>query len=138
MCSFLEERGYKRKYVEEQIDRARRTSRGEALTEKRRKENARVPFVITYHPGLPNIGSLLRDLHPVLKRSKRCKKDFPGVPMVAFRKPKSLAQYLVCARFTNVPKEKINGTLECTSKNCQICNFLYLGDTFCSNSNGKN
>jgi len=114
VCSFLEEREYKRKYVEEQIDRARRTSRGEALTEKWRKENTRVPFVVTYHPGLPNIGSLLRDLHPVLKTSKRCKKDFPEVPMVAFRKPESLAQCLVCTRFTNVPKEKINGTSACT------------------------
>ena len=76
-------------------------------------------------------------LHPVLHSSTRCKEAIPQVPMVAYRKPKSLAQYLVRARFTNAPNEKINGTLKCTSKNCQICNFLCLGDTFCSNKNGK-
>ena len=137
LCKFLEERGYKKKYVEEQIDRARRSSRDEVLAERPRKENTRVPFVVTYHPGLPHIGGLLQKLHPVLHSSTRCKEAIPQVPMVAYRKPKSLAQYLVRARFTNAPKENINGTLKCTSRNCQICNFLCLGDTFCSNKNGK-
>ena len=137
LCKFLEERGYKKKYVEEQIDRARRSSRDEVLAERPRKENTRVPFVVTYHPGLPHIGGLLQKLHPVLHSSTRCKEAIPQVLMVAYRKPKSLAQYLVRARFTNAPKENINGTLKCTSRNCQICNFLCLGDTFCSNKNGK-
>ena len=34
------------------------------------------------------------------------------------RKPKSLGQYLVRAHFTNTLKERIDGTLKCTSKNC--------------------
>ena len=53
------------------------------------------------------------------------------------RKPKSLGKYLVRAHFTNTPKERIDGTLKCTSKNCSICKFLYLGNTFCSSKNGK-
>ena len=137
LCTFLEERGYKKKLVEEQIDRARKTLRDEALAEKPRKENTRVPFVVTYHPGLPHIGGLLQKLHPVLHSSLKCKEAIPQVPMVAYRKPKSLAQYLVRARFTNTPKEKIDGTLKCSSKNCQICIFLCLGNTFRSNKNGK-
>ena len=125
---FLEERGYKKKYVEEQIDRARKTSR---------KENNRVPFLVLYHPGLPHIRGLLQKLHPVLHSSIRCKEAIPQVPTVAYRKSKSLAQYLVRAPFTNTPKERIDGTLKCTSKNCQICKFLCLGNTFCSSKNGK-
>ena len=39
LCTFLEERGYKKKYVEEQIDRARKTLRDEALAEKPRREH---------------------------------------------------------------------------------------------------
>ena len=124
LCTYLEERGYKRKYVVEQIDRARRTAREEALAEKSKKENTRIPFAVTYHPGLPNIGGVLRNLHPVLQLSRRCKEAIPEVPMVAFKKPKSLAQYLVRARFTEAPKEKAKGTSKCSSKNCQICDYL--------------
>ena len=64
-----------------------------------------------------------------------CKEAIPEVPMVAFRKPKNLAQYLVRARFTEAPKEKAAGTSNCSSKSCQICN--YVGNTFCNKRNGK-
>ena len=67
-----------------------------------------------------------------------CKEAIPEVPMVGFRKPENLAQYLVrSARFTEAPKEKAAGTLNCSSKSCQICNYFYVGNTFCSKRNGK-
>lgn len=89
LCSFLIERGYKKNFVQEQVDMARKTSRNETLRDKQKKENNRIPFTVTFHPGLPNIGGLLRDLHPVLHSSKRRKSAIKEVPMVAFRKPKS-------------------------------------------------
>jgi len=68
-CSFLQERGYKRKYVEEEIDWARRIPTDKALTEKRKKENVRFPFVATYH-SLSSVGELgkaarSRPIHPL-------------------------------------------------------------------------
>ena len=66
-----------------------------------------------------------------------CKEAIPEVPMVAFRKPENLAQYLVRARFTEAPKEKAAGTSNCSSKSCQICNYFYVGNTFCNKRNGK-
>ena len=88
-CSFLVERGYKKNFVQQQVDRARQTPRNEALRDKLKEENNRIPFTVTYHPGLPNIGRFLRDLQPVLHSSNRCKNAIKEVPMVAFRKPKS-------------------------------------------------
>ena len=74
----------------------------EALTEKKKEKEKRQD----YHPDLLNIGGLLRDLHPVLRLSKRCR----------FRKSlrwrsesQSLAQELARVRFTNAPKHKANG-----------------------------
>ena len=67
------ERGYGRNFVEQQVDRARRIPRNKALREKPKKDNNRIPFTVTYHPGLPNIGGLLRELQPVLHSSIRCK-----------------------------------------------------------------
>ena len=92
---------------------------------------------MTYHPGLPNIGRFLRDLQPVLHSSNRCKNAIKEVPMVAFRKPKSLSDYLVRARFTSCPKDEVKGTWKCNSNRCQICTFLCLGRVFQSNKTGK-
>ena len=49
--------------------------------------NNRIPFVVTYHPGLPNIGSILRELHPFLHYSERRKQAIRDVPMMAFHRP---------------------------------------------------
>ena len=67
LCSFLEERGSEKNVIQQQVDRARQTPRDEALRDKPRKENTRIPFTVTYYPGLPNIGGMLRNLHPVHK-----------------------------------------------------------------------
>ena len=119
------------------MDRARQTPRNEALRDKLKVENNRIPFTVIYHPGLPNIGRFLRDLQPILHSSNRCKNAIKEVPMVAFRKPKSLSDYLVRARFTSGPKDEVKGTWKCNSNRCQICNFLCLGRVFQSNKTGK-
>ena len=59
------------------------------------------------------------------------------VPMVAFRRPKCLSDYLVRAKFRRAAKEEITGTSRCGRNRCQICNFLCVGRTFCSKTNGK-
>ena len=130
LCGFLVERGYGRNFVEQQVDRARRIPRNEALRENPKKDNNRIPFTVTYHPGLPNIGGLLRELQPVLHSSIRCKDAIKEFPMVAFRKPKSLSEYLVRAGFRSGSKDVVKGTSKCNSNRCQICNFLCLGRVF--------
>ena len=59
---FLVNRGYQDKFVQYQIDRARMLDREELLVPRPRTTNKRLPFVVTYHPGLPNIGGILREL----------------------------------------------------------------------------
>ena len=128
---------FRRKGIQEEV--CGRTNRSSKENVERRSFSRKTEK--TKHPGSvcgdlpswsPHIGGLLQKLHPVFHSSMRCKEAIPQVPMVAYRKPKSLAQYLVRARFTNTLKERIDGTLKCTSKNCQICKFLCLGNTFCS------
>ena len=57
--------------------------------------------------------------------------------MVAFRKPESLSEYLVRARFTSGSKEEVKGTDKCNSNRCQICYFLCLGRIFRNNKTGR-
>ena len=106
------------------MDKARRISRTEALRDKHRERNERVPFVVMYHPELPNIGQILRDLHPMMQSSERCHRAVSNVPMLAFRRPKSLADYLERARMKEEPGAEGEkwGTNKCGTRRCEVCN----------------
>jgi len=88
LCNCLVCRGYNRDFVEKEIERARRIPRVDTLSNKQSAGNERIPFVVTFHPVLPNIGEILRRLHPTLQSSSRCREAVGGVPMVTFRRPK--------------------------------------------------
>ena len=135
---FLVHRGYQEKFVRDQIQRARVLDRNELLVPKRQTINKRTPFVVTYHPGLPNIGGILRELHPLLHMSERCKQAVRDVPMMAFRRPKSLRDHLVCAtlRPLECNKEGSRGTHNCASSRCEVCKYLTVGESFASHTTG--
>ena len=57
--------------------------------------------------------------------------------MVAFRKPKSLSDYLVSACFMSGSNQEVKRTHQCNSNRCQICNFLSLGRSFHSHITSK-
>ena len=131
LSKFLVVRGYQKRFVREQIWKASSKTREEALTPTSQKTTTRVPMVVTYHPNLPNIGYILRELQPLLHCWDKCKKAVKEVPMVAFRRPKSLRDYLVHAKLrdTNLadsPKE----TVRCGDRRCQVCKHLKIGDSF--------
>ena len=138
LSKFLVARGYQKRFVREQIRKARSKTREEALTPASQKTTTRVPMVVTYHPNLPNIGYMLRELQPLLHCSDKCKKAVKEVPMVAFRRPKSLRDYLVHAklRATNL-EERPKGTVKCGDRRCQVCKHLKIGDSFTSKRTGK-
>ena len=58
--------------------------------------------------------------------------------MVAFRRPKSLKDYLVRAKINNSSsRESFRGVRKCKDKRCGVCNFLKLGKCFHSSVTGK-
>ena len=84
LTDFLVARGYKRRYVKQQIHRARSVARHEALTPRPYERKDRIPMTLTtYHPSLPNIGGILRELQPPLHCSEKCKKAIRDFPMMA-------------------------------------------------------
>ena len=82
--NILVERGYKEHFVKQQIQNAKFKTREEALTPRQQNTNSRVPMVVTYHPSLPNIGAMLKELQPLLHCSEKCRKAVKEMPMVAF------------------------------------------------------
>lgn len=95
LCNYLVKRGYKKDHVEREIDRGRRIPRADTLRDKQPANNRPIAFVVTFHQALPNIGEILHRLHPVLNSSRRCQSAITQVPIVAFRRPKSLKDILV-------------------------------------------
>lgn len=139
LAKYLVERGYKEHFVKQQIQNAQSKTREEALTPRQQNTNSRVPMVVTYHPSLPNIGAMLKELQPLLHCSEKCRKAVKEMPMVAFRRPKSLRDYLVHAKLRSTRAEETpgnRGTHKCSSNRCDVCNYLVEGDRFSSNVTG--
>ena len=110
--------------------RARALDREELFRPRQGTTKKRVPFVVTYHPGLPNIRGILKELHPLLHFSNRSKQAIQDLPMIAFCRPKSLNGYLVRAKLPLIDQDT-QGTREthkCASSRCDVCNYLIVGD----------
>ena len=111
----------------------------ETLAPRPRNATNRVPMVVTYHLTLPNIGSIVRELQPLLHRSEKCNKAIKDVPFMAFRRPKSLGDYLVHAKLR--PSTRLErsskGTVVCGNRRCQVCKYLEPGERFTSYRTGK-
>ena len=134
----LVNRGYNEPFVRGQIHRARMLNRNELFAPRQGTTRKRVPFVVTYHPVLPNIGGIFKELHPPLSLSNRCKQAIQDLPMMAFRRPKSLKEYLVRAKLRPLDQDKegTRGTHKCASRRCDVCNYLIVGDRFSNHTTG--
>ena len=132
-------RGYKRRFIQEQISRAKQTLRNEALKEQKQASkdtSDQVPFTITYNPALPNIQDILRKKQPILHSTERLKNIFKEVPVVAFRRSPNLRSYVAS---TNKTPKLPAGTFRCGSKHgCLNCPFTENGRTSYTFTNGKN
>ena len=90
--------------VDKQVLEAMRISRDEALMEHddRGNKNDRDVFVTNYHPALSEkLLKIFRDAHSVLTRREDHQNVFPKVPMISYRRAKSLQDVLVRAMVKN-------------------------------------
>ena len=94
--------------------------------------------MVTYHPGLPNIGGILRELHSLLHISNRRKQAIQDLLMMVFFRPKSLGDYLVRVKLRPLDREieGTRGTHKCASSRCDVFNYLIVGDRFSSHGTG--
>ena len=92
----------------------------------------RVPFITTFNPSLPHISNIIKKHHHLLHSSDRCKKVFPNLPVVAFRRSPNLRDLLVSAKLssnsTNPHPQLPSGSYRC-GKNCATCPYISDGLT---------
>ena len=121
--SWLLNRGYNDRLVREKILIARRQSRDDLLYREKPARKSKLVFNITYHPSFNRLSAVLRKIQIILACDKEHQNVFPDIPILGFRKGKSLKDMLVRAK---VPKSaNIEGTSEgCQGKRCGVCPFI--------------
>ena len=86
----------------------------------------------TFNPSLPNISNIIKKHYNLLLSSDRCKKAFPHLPVVAFRRSNNLRDLLVTAKLssksTNPHPQLPSGSFRC-GKNCATCPYISDGFT---------
>ena len=111
LLSHLTKRGYKDRFVKEQILRAKQIPRSETLQEHNHdkdKSNTPVPFTITYNPALPNIQEILHRKQPILNSTDRLQKIFKDKPFITYRRSPNLKN-------NNTTPKLTSGTCRCNS-----------------------
>ena len=137
---WLIDRGYPERLIKEQIDRARLEDRDGLLDRVfTRNKNDRDVLVLSYHPCLSKkVHSIIKNAHPILQNDEEHRKVFSEIPMVSYRRAKSLSDILVRAK---VPKEQVPSDWGCRGCNgrsdCKVCQAITDNTHFASNVTGQ-
>lgn len=95
--------GYSNKEVKDQLAKVDKFNRSDLLNYRKiNKKCNRVPFVLNYSRGLPNIHQILKKRQKILENSDRLKLAFHNTPIVAFRRDKNLKDILVHKKHNNL------------------------------------
>ena len=70
-----------------------------------------LPLVITYHPLLKSVGTILYKHLYLLHMDEEVKKVFPVAPIVSFRSPRILSSYLKRAKLYPLQMSQLNSNI---------------------------
>ena len=127
---WLRERGYSDKLVRQQILKARTHKRKDLLNNMKDKRNDyQLVFNITYHPNFSKLKGTMSFLHLLLTPDQEHQKVFHKVPIIGFRRVKSLKDILVRAKVP--PLQKNEGFCgPCKKPRCEICKHMVSTNSF--------
>ena len=131
---WLKDRGYSDKLVRSQILKARKVKRMDLLDKTRIiNKDKKLVLNITYNPAFSKLKNIMSGIHILLTPDKEHSKVFNTLPIVGFRRAKSLKDILVRAKIPS--KEKREGFCgPCNRPRCQICKRVKKTNTFRSTS----
>ena len=96
---------------------------------KDKRNDYKLVFNITYHPNFSNLKDTMLFLHLLLTPDQEHQQLFDKVPIIGFRRAKSLKDILVRAK---VPPVQRNEGLcwPCKKSRCEICEHIVSNDSF--------
>ena len=130
--SWLMKRDYNSKMVRNQILRARKFKREELLDREHvKKDHPNLILNITYHPAFSEIKNILKSIHILLTPNQEHDNVFQSIPVVGFKRAKSLKDILVRARLPAIQPYQ-GSSVGCGGKRCDVCNYICNTKEFCS------
>lgn len=122
LTNYLLKRGYQLNNINDAYISAKNTSRNQLLTENIRTEkDAQSIFVCTWHPKLRKLPSILKNNYHLLSNDTKLAKIFKNEPTVAYRRKKTLGNFLVKTDIS-LPKHEQSTTSACGK--CKFCPFI--------------
>ncbi|XP_068711498.1 uncharacterized protein [Montipora foliosa] len=98
----LLERGYPKSFAEDILTEIKFSMRNTPLQNKPKTSKKIIPFVTTFNPATPNLKKILIKHWHLIAGNHNLARIFKNPPMVAYRKDKSLKDYLVRARIPSL------------------------------------
>ena len=87
-----------------------------------------MPLVVTYHPLLKSLSSIVNNNIYLLHMDQEVKRTFTQQPMVSDRSARQLSSYLVRGKLYRI--ERKVGWCKCKSKRCEVCKNVLETNTF--------
>ena len=122
--NFMVLRGHNRRKVRVSINRALYPS----VIPRPVRSTTCPPMIVTFHPALPNIKSLIRELHPILSSSPRLRDIFPDPFMLSFKRPTNIRDKLIRAKLSPITDGNDSNVHSCgpcqNDVRCQLCAII--------------
>ena len=119
-------RGYHPKIIQDAFERVKKIKRANALEKVSKSKERKTPLIITYHPAMPPISSIMKKHWKVMiEDDPRMKRFHPNPPIVAYKRSKNLRDILIRAKINTKRKSqrKINGFFMC-HRMCMLCALI--------------
>ena len=126
MKEWFIKKGYPEIVIEEEMKKVRFSKQGH-ISKKVEKE---IPIVVTYHPLLNKLSSIIHRNLYLLYVNQEVKNVFTPGPIVSYRIARKISSYLVRAKL--YPLEKKVGSEKCGKSRSKVCLNIQEIDTFTS------
>ena len=101
------------------------------------KDQNRVIFACNWHPSLSQLPQVLKKHFYIIKNDSRLKKIFTEIPLVAFRRAKTVRNAVVRSDIEKKTTNNTQGTIPCNKKCKKTCHLIYEGSTITNNKTGR-
>ena len=128
LCSFFVKRGYDIKFLRKVVQEVSKIDRAVLLQDKNKEDAKKDPqmiFVCEWHPILASVPSILKKHFPILENDTRTAGIFPSNPLVAYRRPKCVKNFVVNNKSSS---KNVHKTTEKCGK-CKLCPQIRTTET---------
>ncbi len=137
LSSFFEKRGYQSKDLQRSVKEVANIPREKLLEDKIKvRKDPQMIFVCDWHPNMSQLPSIVRKHFHLLQNDHKSKDIFTSSPIVAYRRPKTIKNFVVRNNISNDDILEKPKTTEPCGKKCKLCKDILTTDTITNEKRG--